>query len=75
MEDIILHKDQANIDDFLKEENKECLDCLDCIDNLCQSITCDYYNMSILDFKEDKCIHKSRVRLDDDEVEKGLFDE
>lgn len=65
-ENIVIHKNQSTIDDFLKVENKECLDCLECEDNTCNSITCDYFGVSILDISESFCIHKRTDRQFDD---------
>ena len=72
-DEIIIHSMQSNIDDFLKVENKECLDCLECEDKICQSITCEYFNMNILDFVEYKCINKRTVRYYEDSVTQSLF--
>ena len=72
-DEIIIHKKQSQLDDFLKVENKECLDCLDCEDKICQSITCEYFNMNILDFVEYKCINKRTVRHYEDSVTQSLF--
>ena len=72
-DEIIIHKNQSQLDDFLKVENKECLDCLECEDKICQSITCEYFNMNILDFVEYKCINKRTVRYYEDSVTQSLF--
>lgn len=75
IEKIIIHKNQTEINDFLKTEKKECLNCMECVENICQSMTCEYYNMSILDFKEDRCIHKIKRTLEyyEDEQTESLF--
>ena len=70
---VIIHKNQTELEDFLKVENKECLNCLECEDKICQSITCEYHNMSILDFVEYKCIHKRIEKQFDDGL--SLFKE
>ena len=74
-DEIIIHKNQTEIEDFLKVENKECLDCLECEDNICQSITCDYFNKSIFDFLEYKCIHKKKRNINyyEDNTTQSLF--
>ena len=74
-DEVIIHKNQSQLDDFLKVENKECLNCLECEDKICQSITCEYYNMSILDFSENFCIHKKKrtIRYHEDNITQSLF--
>ena len=74
-DEIIIHSMQSNIDDFLKVENKECLDCLECEDKICQSITCEYFNVSILDINESFCIHKKNRTINyyEDSDTQSLF--
>ena len=74
-DEIIIHKKQSQLDDFLKVENKECLDCLECEDKICQSITCEYFGLSILDFVEYKCIHKKKRTINyyEDSITQSLF--
>ena len=72
-DEIIIHQNQSELDDFLKVENKECLDCLECEDKICQSITCEYFNVGILDFVEYKCIHKRTDRQYEDSATQSLF--
>lgn len=73
--EITIHQNQTEINDFLKVENKECLSCIECESNICTSMTCDYYNMNILDINENKCIHKKKRTLDyyEDENTNSLF--
>ena len=70
---IVQDKNETSI--VLKTENKECLSCIECVENICQSMTCEYYNMSILDFKEDRCIHKIKRTLEyyEDKQTESLF--
>lgn len=49
--------------------------CEKCIENqngVCQSITCDWYNVPIIDIDETFCIHQVVERNYDEED--GLFD-
>ena len=71
--EILLHKNQSEIADFLKTENANCLSCMDCLDKVCDSMTSDYYGVSILDISDSFCIHKAAERNDDDY--ENLFDE
>lgn len=76
-ETIITHDGQKYLDDFLKEENKECLNCEENQNKICNSITCDWYNVPIIEINEDYCIHKVKIRTDDEEViyqEKSLLE-
>lgn len=72
-DEILIHQNQSEMDDFLKSENKNCLDCADCQDKVCNGMTSDYYGMSILDIKDDFCLHKSNERVYDDY--ENLFEE
>ena len=60
MGEIIHHKNQKDIFEFLKEENKNCLNCYENENNTCVSITCDWYNIPIIDIDEIKCIHQKK---------------
>lgn len=71
---IITPANQAYLDDFLKYENKECLDCLECVAKKCTCITSEFYNMDIADFGFTFCINKI-TKKDDEDYEGSLFEE
>lgn len=77
-DEIIIHQGQKEINDFLKEPNKNCLNCEENQNEICVSITCDYFNVPIIDINENYCVHKIKIRIDDEEViyqEKSLLED
>lgn len=76
-QEILIHKDQKEIYEFLKVENKECLNCEENKNEICEAFGCDWYNVPIIDIDEIKCIYKTLPKKDDEDVEykeKSLLD-
>ena len=71
-EEIIIHKNQSTLDDYLKEENKLCLNCNDNINSTCNSITCDYFGMAIKDIDLTFCLNQDKKNKSYDD---SLFEE
>ena len=73
--ELLIHKDQTEINDFLLVKNKECLTCEDMENEKCNSMTCEYFNLAITSFSESRCIHKRVRKLNyhEDEITGSLF--
>ena len=79
-DEIIIHKEQKEIYDFLKIENSICLNCNENKNNICESITSEFYNMPINKIEMIYCINQDKkVKTDWDEYlecrQGGLFNE
>lgn len=67
MEDeIIIHDNQTQLDDYLKEENSNCLTCRWSLNGKCEnSANLDEFGKSLFDIKIDSCDYKYSVYDDE----------
>ena len=67
MEDIIIHKNQTEINQFLLEENKKCPNCRWLVDNKCSNSASEFNTLDDLSFTDTKrCEHY--YPLEDEEL-------